>query len=686
MATQLQIRRGTAAQVAAFTGAEGEIVYNSTNDSLHTNDGATAGGFELARADLNNVLDADLNAALTGNTLSALTITTLTAIGGTINGTVIGGTTAAAGSFTTLSTTGTGTNTVHLTGAGSQDLYTYSDGGGIGWATGTGGSYGEMVYLSDASNDVSFYTAGSLRGKFNSTGLAVTGALTTTGAATFGGKVDINITSSVGTLNIGQIADGDGIFLVAAGAGSGLYMEHNTTGTRFANNAALPMVFETNLVPRLTIDGTTGAATFSGNVSVNGATSPNSSLAILSDSGANAVEIRTRATYNDYAFINFNSTDGSEALGAIGVHRTAAATASLIFYSNDGTAGVNEVGRFDASGNLGLGTTSPVSFGANTNFFTANGTSNGNGYACQVAGTNYGFIYASTNLLTIAAEGASTPIAFATNNATRMVLDTSGNLGLGVTPSADNFFTTLEIGNRGTGLVGRGPADTHFMSGLIWDGNSTHEYTVSSVAVGTYQITNGNHYWGTAPAGTAGTAATPQTNMTLDASGNLLVGKTSSAVTVDGFSIASAASGTTASYSSAGSNTYHVYKTGTGAGYKFYVSYGGTVNYTALSQLSDEREKKNIVEVPHGLNAVMALKPRQFDWRGDEEANGVYGFIAQEVETVLPSLVGEFKKDEGITRKSLSQIELIPILTKAIQEQQAIIEALTARITALEGA
>ena len=88
MATQLQIRRGTAAQVAAFTGAEGEIVYNSTNDSLHTNDGATAGGFELARADLNNVSDADLNAALTGNTLSALTITTLTAGAATFSGNI----------------------------------------------------------------------------------------------------------------------------------------------------------------------------------------------------------------------------------------------------------------------------------------------------------------------------------------------------------------------------------------------------------------------------------------------------------------------------------------------------------------------------------------------------------------------------------------------------------------------
>ena len=54
MATQLQIRRGTSAQVAAFTGAEGEIVVNTTNDSVHVNDGSTAGGFELARVDGSN--------------------------------------------------------------------------------------------------------------------------------------------------------------------------------------------------------------------------------------------------------------------------------------------------------------------------------------------------------------------------------------------------------------------------------------------------------------------------------------------------------------------------------------------------------------------------------------------------------------------------------------------------------
>jgi len=108
MATQLQIRRGTSTQVAAFTGAEGEIVVNTTNDSVHVNDGSTAGGFEMARADLNNVSDTSLNTALTGNTVSALTITTLTA--GTVTATDL---TLSDGTNPTLTITDT-TNTTTL--------------------------------------------------------------------------------------------------------------------------------------------------------------------------------------------------------------------------------------------------------------------------------------------------------------------------------------------------------------------------------------------------------------------------------------------------------------------------------------------------------------------------------------------------------------------------------------------
>jgi len=107
MATQLQIRRGTSSQVAAFTGAEGEIVVNTTNDSIVVSDGSTAGGFEMARADLNNVSDTTLNAALTGNTVSALTVTSLTSSGINVTGTVTAdGATLALGSVINFSDRG----------------------------------------------------------------------------------------------------------------------------------------------------------------------------------------------------------------------------------------------------------------------------------------------------------------------------------------------------------------------------------------------------------------------------------------------------------------------------------------------------------------------------------------------------------------------------------------------------
>ena len=54
MATQVQFRRGTAAQNNAFTGAEGELSVNLSNKSLRLHDGATAGGFEIARQDFSN--------------------------------------------------------------------------------------------------------------------------------------------------------------------------------------------------------------------------------------------------------------------------------------------------------------------------------------------------------------------------------------------------------------------------------------------------------------------------------------------------------------------------------------------------------------------------------------------------------------------------------------------------------
>ena len=58
MTKQVQIRRGTTAQHAVFTGAEGELTFNTDTHSVVAHNGITTGGYELARADFGNVPDA----------------------------------------------------------------------------------------------------------------------------------------------------------------------------------------------------------------------------------------------------------------------------------------------------------------------------------------------------------------------------------------------------------------------------------------------------------------------------------------------------------------------------------------------------------------------------------------------------------------------------------------------------
>jgi hypothetical protein len=82
----------------------------------------------------------------------------------------------------------------------------------------------------------------------------------------------------------------------------------------------------------------------------------------------------------------------------------------------------------------------------------------------------------------------------------------------------------------------------------------------------------------------------------------------------------------------------------------------------------------------------MALRPRRFDWKNNDAQN-VAGFVAQEVEQVLPELVTDYvynKDEEGndIIKKSLKMGDILPTLVKAMQEQQAIINSLKARLDA----
>jgi hypothetical protein len=123
-------------------------------------------------------------------------------------------------------------------------------------------------------------------------------------------------------------------------------------------------------------------------------------------------------------------------------------------------------------------------------------------------------------------------------------------------------------------------------------------------------------------------------------------------------------------------------------------SIGAGGSTTNIYNASDIRLKKNITPITLGLNAVSALNPVKFNWADGfdlvETDKTLLGFVAQEVQEVIPEAVesfsGETKLNDTIITDALRVNEkfLIPVLTKAIQEQQAIIDGLIARIEALE--
>jgi hypothetical protein len=110
-----------------------------------------------------------------------------------------------------------------------------------------------------------------------------------------------------------------------------------------------------------------------------------------------------------------------------------------------------------------------------------------------------------------------------------------------------------------------------------------------------------------------------------------------------------------------------------------------TINETGGSNGSDEKLKKDIENISYGLDTVKSLQPRKFKWK--ETDNVGIGFIAQEVESLIPEVVSDttdVKEETGEVTKVLNYANLTAVLTKAIQEQQEQIEELKKEIETLK--
>jgi len=166
--------------------------------------------------------------------------------------------------------------------------------------------------------------------------------------------------------------------------------------------------------------------------------------------------------------------------------------------------------------------------------------------------------------------------------------------------------------------------------------------------------------------------------MRIDSSGGFLVGKTADNQASTGFQITgSNLHNVTSTNSGTGSSTFMVHD---GSGLNFYVNFTGQVFYrVALSNLSDQRLKENVIDLDKGLDDILKIKPRRFDWIEGEGEKNQTGFIAQELEEAgLEELVSHYKGASLDDAKAVNQVGLIPILVKAVQE-------LSEKVKKLEG-
>jgi hypothetical protein len=359
-----------------------------------------------------------------------------------------------------------------------------------------------------------------------------------------------------------------------------------------------------------------------------------------------------------------------------------------------------------------------------------------------------------------------------TTYAERMRLDSSGNLGLGVTPSAwSSLWSAEQFGQAGSLFSYKSGSNYTVISNNSYAAGGNYQgtdarYTNDGYATAYVQNNSGQHLWLNAASGTAGVGVTFTQAMTLDASGNLLIGRTSgtganldvyesasndatirignvqnAAVTAIGKQGASSYGATSAAdaflYSdgplsimsdnasgvikfSAGGNTERARITSGGdllvgatslgawdtrltlssdtgttkwgvgpysTATNFVISasasagvYLAGTTATSWSSVSDERHKDIIEPIANAAEKVCTLRAVIGKYKADETSTRKSFLIAQDVLAVLPEAV-DISNPE---RFGLAYSDMVPLLVAAIQEQQALINDLRARVAQLE--
>jgi hypothetical protein len=268
---------------------------------------------------------------------------------------------------------------------------------------------------------------------------------------------------------------------------------------------------------------------------------------------------------------------------------------------------------------------------------------------------------------------AADTVAVATGGSERLRVDSAGNAGLGVTPSAwGGAFKAAQVNTKSV-LYG---ATTATGLGFNFFNDGANKYLTTDAAT-LYIMGAGSHAWYTAPSGTAGNAITFTQAMSLDSSGNLLVGTTTAGFINDNGWAKESVSVVQRHNSSQTSGTAYTWFT-------FNTSAIGSITQSgttgvAYNTTSDYRLKENVQPMQDALAVIAQLNPVTYTWKAD--GSDGQGFIAHELQAVVPDCVtGEKDAVDAEGNPQYQGIDtsfLVATLVKAVQE-------LTARVAELE--
>ena len=347
--------------------------------------------------------------------------------------------------------------------------------------------------------------------------------------------------------------------------------------------------------------------------------------------------------------------------------------------------------RIDSSGNVGIGANNPGSFfadsylvvgdGTGTPTATIYGSSSGGSYLLFADGTSGAASYAGG----IEYNHSSDFLAFFANGGSAMRIDSNGNLLLGT-----NTYSTGAFGSAfGMNISATRPQvvlknetyNTDAFFGLadnLWVGTQDDMSLILATNDSqSMRITSNGAIIAGVNADISSVSA-PSNTTFYSSNGDITVqadnGSHYISDLLPGY--------TRGQFGCMAANGSYMYFAVNGY-YAAYLTSSGTLS------ASDERLKENVTTLTGSLDKINQLRGVSFNWKNEARGTGNnIGFIAQEVESVYPELVGDGglpDVDGESPHKHVNYEKLVPALVEAIKELKTELDAAKARITTLEG-